>query len=60
MATRLYYGNLCFITNKENALEINRLLLHYPIKPLYRYMEKGRYVFEFFLKKPPFAYSLSP
>ena len=50
LATRLYYVNLCFITNEENALEIHRLLLHYPIQPLYRFIEAGRYVFEFSFK----------
>lgn len=60
LATRLYYANLCFITNEENALEIHRLLLHYPIQPLYRFIEAGRYVFEFSFKENPFCMTLEP
>ena len=60
LATRLYYANLCFITNEENALEINRLLLHYPTQPLYRFIEAGRYVFEFSFKENPFCMTLEP
>ena len=60
LANRLYYANLCFITNEENALEINRLLLHYPTQPLYRFIEAGRYVFEFSFKENPFCMTLEP
>ena len=34
MVTRLYYGNLCFITDQENAQEIERLLLRQTRQPL--------------------------
>ena len=60
IATRLYYGDLCFITDKKNALEIDRLLLHYPIKPLGQYIEDGRYVYEFSFKENPFCMILEP
>ena len=55
MVTRLYYGNLCLITNKANAAEIHRLLLLHPVQPLYRYIEEDRYVFEFSFKENPFC-----
>lgn len=60
MTTRLYYGNLCFITNEENAKEIERLLLHQTKQPLYRYFENGRHVFEFSFKENPFCMHLEP
>lgn len=60
MATRLYYGDLCFITDKKNALEIDRLLLHYPIKPLNQYIEEGKHVYEFSFKENPFCMILEP
>ena len=60
MATCLYYGNLCFITDQENAQEIERLLLHQIKQPLHRYIENGRYVFEFSFKDHPFCMHLEP
>ncbi len=60
IATRLYYGDLCLITDQKNALEIDRLLLHYPIKPLDQYIEDGRYVYEFSFKENPFCMILEP
>mgnify|MGYP007077408558 FL=1 len=58
MATRLYYGNLCFITDEENAQEIERLLLRQTRQPLHRFLENGRHVFEFAFKENPFCMHL--
>lgn len=60
IATRLYFGNLCFITDKENAKEIERLLLRQIRQPLYRLIENGRYIFEFAFKENPFCMHLEP
>lgn len=60
MTTRLYYGNLYFITNEENAKQIERLLLHQTRQPLFGYRENGRNVFEFFFKENPFCIHLEP
>lgn len=60
MATRLYYGNLCFITDKENAKEIERLLLLHPKQPIRRFIENGCHVFEFYFKEHPFCMHLEP
>jgi len=60
ITTRFYYGNLCFIPDKENAMEIERLLLHQTSQTLYRYFEKVTHVFEFSFKENPFVCILSP
>ena len=60
MVTRLYFGNLCFITDQENAQEIERLLLRQTRQPLQRFLENGRYVFEFSFKENPFFMHLEP
>ena len=60
MATCLSYGNLCFITNEENAKEIERLLLLQNKQPIHRYIENGDHVFEFYYKENPFCMHLEP
>ena len=60
MTTRLYYGNLCFITNEENAKEIERLLLNQTRQPFYRYLENGVMYLSFPLKKTIFVCILNP
>ena len=60
MVTRLYYGNLCIITDQENAQEIERLLLRQTRQPLQRFLESGRHVFEFSFKKTLFVCILNP
>ncbi|GEM_PF-770509 len=60
MATRLYFGDLCIITDKKNSLEIDRLLLHYPIKPINLYLEEDKHIYEFSFKENPFCMILEP
>ena len=60
MVTRLYYGNLCIITDQENAQEIERLLLRQTRQPLQHFLESGRHVFEFSFKKTLFVCILNP
>ena len=60
MVPRLYYWNLCFITDQENAQEIERLLLRQTRQPLQRFLENGRHVFEFSFKENLFCMHLEP